>query len=87
MATYDDVHRVPEDLHGALAETQAAYDRLMAAEEPDRRMLLELRRRDAELHAAAELARVEEPHGRAERIHSRCEGATRGARWIIQHSG
>ncbi|MEV4613556.1 hypothetical protein AB0K43_13280 [Kitasatospora sp. NPDC049258] len=87
MATHDGVQRIPEDLHGAMAEVQAAYDRLMAAEHPDPQLLLDLQRRNVELHAAAERARVAEPHGRAERIHSRCEGATRGARWIIQHAG
>ncbi|WP_371494859.1 hypothetical protein OG871_06370 [Kitasatospora sp. NBC_00374] len=86
MAEQPHVHMSPEDLRGALAEVQAAYDRLMAAEHPDPEQLADLRRRSRELHAEAEEEQLDEPHGRAERIHCRCSGATHGAEWIIQHA-
>ncbi|MFJ1705553.1 hypothetical protein [Kitasatospora sp. NPDC088346] len=86
MAEQLHVHTSPGELRGALAEGQAAYDRLMAAERPDPDRLVDLRHHLRELHAEAEQEHLDEPHGRAERIHCRCTGATRQAEWIIEHA-
>ncbi|MFF2044204.1 hypothetical protein ACFVVX_27660 [Kitasatospora sp. NPDC058170] len=87
MAAHPDPQTAPRDLHAALVAVQEAYDRLMAAPHPDPGLLLDLQHRTRELDAAAARHRTGAPHRRSERIQCRCAGATRGARWILEHSG
>jgi len=86
MATQHHSPRAPEDLRSAVAAVQAAYDRLMAAPQPDPQLVLDLRRLTRQLDSVTEQTRRLAPHGRSERIQCRCAGAARGAQWIIQHA-
>jgi len=86
MATRHHPLKAPEDLRSAAAAVQAAYDRLLAAPQPDPQLLLDLERLTRQLDAGTLRNRGLTPHGRSQRIRYRCAGAARGAQWIIQHS-